>query len=666
MGRTVFITALFIALFMFQVYSYQEFYHAYTYHVFGPDICSKGFDVPKGDEYKYPTIAVESWGAEGYILDLILSFDEMPAGDVKAVVYLNDEQLGIADNYTGDHGIAGTYGWETSVDPSCFGKYHKFKVELPGFKTKEFVARLDSIDVLGFSSYMDCYIPMERVGSSPAVNTVELAFVDTDRLEKLPGLSVFVDYEFVGVTNEKGKVSAPIKVAKGGSLYVDNAEELYGPINGLTIFAQKPGYYTNRYGNFAFGTQNTSVMFYPIIVPVVKGSVVSASPVWGKKPVTFVVYDRESMDKVAGAEIFLNGSSYGRTDDLGLLELDLLGCADGVFSLEAEKSGFIVYDSNFYCGMGMPEILLMDKEGACGNGVVDAGETCETCPSDAGECLKEQTPCNESWPAHEGDLVSINEENYACDLFEVASPVMREHADQAIQCCSNACPAGCNKYCSISYSLSQMDLGQTQERLKVCAGAYTIFSLGPAREIMNGYFWPELCCAGSSYCKWSEFKGKCGAPGFSYNYAASSLECKDTGSKHPVGWVSDTDMSKNSCVLSDLPPHASADVINTGTCADYSTTLTTLLRLVGFKQDEVYTVYNANHAYNLVKFSPTTKWHVIDTTGNNPTPYMPGNLPRSPGESNEQHNYYCTYDRNACINDGGTVTCPSTTDVWGC
>jgi len=284
-------------------------------------------------------------------------------------------------------------------------------------------------------------------------------------------------------------------------------------------------------------------------------------------------------------------------------------------------------------------------------------EECNSfCPAD--------TPCKEGWPSHKGSIVSFNENNRACDIFEVCDEDLDYIIEEATLCCENACSGNCHSACQIAYSYSGMSSGYSEEKLKKCKGLYLIYGLGPGAKFMKGYFWNEICCAGIKYClrcpcTQSEL-GKCSCGGLRYKEHVDKLKCKCCVGR-PCGWASDTDMTKNSCMFSDLPAHANileTKGIHTGVCIDYSISLTTLLRKAGYEKNEVYTVSGPGHAFNLVKFPGDTKWHLIDTTHNKP-PYTPGSTP--PG-----YYPYCRYNSYSCANDFGQGPCPSKSEVYGC
>jgi len=120
-------------------------------------------------------------------------------------------------------------------------------------------------------------------------------------------------------------------------------------------------------------------------------------------------------------------------------------------------------------------------------------------------------------------------------------------------------------------------------------------------------------------------------------------------------------MTENSCLFSDLPAHASILTLKTGTCVDYSVALTTLLRMVGYSKDEVYSVGAPGHEYNLVKFPEHLRWRIVDTVGNSPYPFR--NIHWTYRNRSISH---CDYYAEECMNDNGVVSCPSKFEVEGC
>lgn len=273
---------------------------------------------------------------------------------------------------------------------------------------------------------------------------------------------------------------------------------------------------------------------------------------------------------------------------------------------------------------------------------------CVGCPKD--------TPCKNFWPYHEGETFWINEKLNACDMFEVCHPDLQYIAKEAAECCESGCKnANCHRYCSKAYEYSDLASGLTIDRFKKCAGLYLIYGLGPAAKYMQEYYSPEIECSYSGY----DEKINCGSyKSTTYSQNAQKLKCQPPVGQ-PKGWASDTDMTKNSCLFSDLPAHVNIKILSTGTCVDYSISLTTLLRMVGYTTNEVYSLNGPRHEFNLVKFPGEIKWNLVDTVGNSPSPYNPTDVP-------SKWYPYCKYNIDSCANDAGEVACPTKNMVKGC
>lgn len=262
------------------------------------------------------------------------------------------------------------------------------------------------------------------------------------------------------------------------------------------------------------------------------------------------------------------------------------------------------------------------------------------------------SPCSNAWPNHEGEKVQINEINFACDLFEVVREDLEYIPEEAVKCYQSGCSDSvCHDYCDVAYKYSGLDQGLTDNRFKKFVGLYIIYGLGPASKWMHEYYSPEIRCSDALW------EGKTASCYGSYAPNTKQLQCVYTEGQ-PEGWLSDSDLSKNSCVFSDLPAHANINEISTGTCVDYSVSLTTLLRMSGYKINEVYSSTGPGHEYNLVKFPGDLKWTLIDTVGNSNTPYVPGSHP--------QWYPHCDYYSDWCANDGGQGECPLKSEVYGC
>jgi hypothetical protein len=330
------------------------------------------------------------------------------------------------------------------------------------------------------------------------------------------------------------------------------------------------------------------------------------------------------------------------------------------------------------------------------------------------------TPCEHGWPHHEGSNVNlgdparsiVSETVPACDLFEVNRTNqgynLLSHAEEARDCCvdyfeNGVISPGCHADTNNAYAQSGLATALNYDNLRRCIGLYEIYGLGSRAEYMQGYYRNEVWCGADTiwgvrgdsclgrapgtpgtsgdlnYCcnidkyKWTWCWGICWPecwgnfePVNCYDGVHANtdlLRCTWDPGRIPDGWTSDTDLGANSCCFAHLPAHVSTEILSTGTCVDYSVVLTTLLRMSGYKQDEVYTTISAGpenpHSFNLIRFPGDSNYTLVDTVGNCDG-YHPMALPGC------NDCYYCSYTRDCCANDNGQVDCPLRTEVWGC
>ena len=222
-------------------------------------------------------------------------------------------------------------------------------------------------------------------------------------------------------------------------------------------------------------------------------------------------------------------------------------------------------------------------------------------------------------------------------------------------------------------------LSNSPNKVKICNAYYVENGETTDVNLFNGlkdYFYPELLCQGNNPSVSCTSYGRYTYPGF------TGITCKGKVSQYPIGWKNDTDKSEDSCVMSDLPAHVDLDIVKTGTCVDYSVVLTTLLRMLGYKSDEVYTAvgfYGTDgHAYNLVKLPGDTKFSIFETVGNyqkvvdkiaahNYVDFSPYHFPYCAGMRNSAQIYnYLNYPGGNCMNDEYAGPCPNLDDIYGC
>lgn len=301
----------------------------------------------------------------------------------------------------------------------------------------------------------------------------------------------------------------------------------------------------------------------------------------------------------------------------------------------------------------------------CDNGTIwrEGDNTCVSPSKFVG--IPKDTPCTAGWPNQQGQKVSINEENYACDLFEVTDYRLVELAQQVATCYETNCQdSKCHGHCRQAMSESGAGDIRDAASFKEFAGLYIIYGFGPEGTYMNGYFKPELNCnlpvASSILNPNCEPK----SPGEFYGNVYQ-LTCKGSVGQ-PRGWKTDYNMSENSCVLSELPAHVDILSLHTGTCADYSVSATTLLRMVGYSKYDVYSVRAPVHEYNLVRFPGDSNWTVVDTVANAGRPINASWTWKGPLSIIDGNYSHCSYYSDSCSNDAGTFKCPAKNEVYGC
>ena len=266
------------------------------------------------------------------------------------------------------------------------------------------------------------------------------------------------------------------------------------------------------------------------------------------------------------------------------------------------------------------------------------------------------TICNNKWPSTEGEIVNINNLDYSCNLVEVCDENLDYIIKDTIDCCDGTPLTDTKKINSCSFANKY-----SSNNIKRCEGLYLIKSLGADAIYMQDYFEAEMCCYGVKELCSNNLNLYSAEPlprTETTQILTNNLKCFNNPKNNiPGKWLSDTRIDKNNIALNDAPAHVSLNILSTGTCVDYSFSLTTLLRKSGYLEDEVYSVEAPNHAYNLVKLPLDRKYTLVDTTGNNEPPIVLGKTPLSYD--------YCENIKR-CYNDNGEAICPSLKDIYGC
>jgi len=483
-------------------------------------------------------------------------------------------------------------------------------------------------------------------------------YAQEERVAKLSFDKLELVEESDNQINQDDKVNLKVFIKNNGDVATSIMGYLSSNISGLTILNSNVSYgllgrddSSSSSDLFKIETKNSLIGNYTLNLKL-------------------VYTDSENREKLLNVPIIINAGGDACTKDADCLDAQTcqatkcveVSCKCG--EIKNHQCNKYACCSDADCGKGFNKCNLTTHNclkcsdiNCCSEGTIWCSLK-ESCVKPT-ECFGVfDSPCNKGWPAHEGSKISINEQNYACDLFEVKDNSLIHIAEEAISCCSEGCTSGCHSYCNKAIKDSGIKSNINENTLKKCSALYITYGLGPGRQWMQNYFGSEIACSGyTEYCSPSDkFQCSCGNQKFSAN--AMNLPCVNLNNRYPKAWTSDSDMLKNSCKFSDLPAHVNINVISTGTCVDYSVSLTTLLRMIGFKKDEVYSSSGPGHMYNLIKLPGDQKWTFLDTVGNNPSPIRFGNTPGSWFP-------YCEVD-DTCKNDAGETPCPSASQIYGC
>jgi len=266
----------------------------------------------------------------------------------------------------------------------------------------------------------------------------------------------------------------------------------------------------------------------------------------------------------------------------------------------------------------------------------------------------EDTICNKKWPSRDGEELFVNTQDFSCNLVEVCSEEIDPIIEDAIDCCDGSILIDQKKINACLYANKN-----SNSNSKRCQGLYFVQSLGANAVYMQDYFEAEMCCGGIDVL--------CNNPSNLYKAKPipntespfnlqKDLRCGASSSDNNGQWVSDFDLTLNNIALTDVPSHVSLTKLSTGTCVDYSFSLTTLFRKAGYAESEVYTVEAPDHAFNIIRLPLDKKYTIVDTTGNNYAIKL-GDVP---------YGYpYCENIRK-CYNDNGEHPCPLLTEINGC
>jgi len=298
------------------------------------------------------------------------------------------------------------------------------------------------------------------------------------------------------------------------------------------------------------------------------------------------------------------------------------------------------------------------------------------------------TTCTDTWPNGPKGGIEYNTGIDKCHAFEVCDASLDYVLADAESCCNGERSFSDNPEQNWGYGYNKnsvcddainnartsgaMTTLGPEASMKICKASYIVYGLGSGAVYMKDYYTGEFCCADSgSIC--SGLPHFTAGPWPQSNILFGELHCYFTKfnylfgtSYYPKkGWYSsDSDPKANNNAAVDIPPHSSINIMNTGTCVDYSFAITTLMRKAGFGQNEIITMNAPGHAYNLVWLPGASKYTFIDTVGNNGGDFFSG--PGWGWTAKGAHQDHCTYKPDKCSNDFGIFTCPTKSQIEGC
>jgi hypothetical protein len=226
--------------------------------------------------------------------------------------------------------------------------------------------------------------------------------------------------------------------------------------------------------------------------------------------------------------------------------------------------------------------------------------------------------------------------NYPCQTTEVCHPALDKYIEEALKCCS------LSNYDEIDATMPEPDLCRLavsngnwiSPNCQKCVGMYIIFELAEGTRWMKGHYEGDPV-TNPDYCWDLNNDGK----------IVKEDECQ-------FGDLYSPPYNK---IVADggTPPFDTANYLlnyyHTGTCGDYATVTTTLLRKAGYAQEDVGGSCDGHHCYNVVRFPGNAKWQIVDTdavqAGGFWTPLAP----------QKDYPYHHTVDENAIIFNMGNI-----------
>jgi len=310
----------------------------------------------------------------------------------------------------------------------------------------------------------------------------------------------------------------------------------------------------------------------------------------------------------------------------------------------------ITTQEKFPLGTHTIKLVVTDSEGEKGEDTVNVIiKKKEACKNTIARYFPTNTKCNNNWPSEDGRGITINSEENSCDLIGVCDPSLDYIIDEAIDCCTDQL-TDLNKMKTCNFAKEYSNSFQD------CKELYIIEGFGPDGAYMQkGYSGYEFCCFGIDIlCEKT-----------SYLYTLQSLpdnlknqgyKCRNTPNNIEKGfWGSNTKPSLSHLSLADLPPHASINILESGSCVDFATAIVTLLKKAGTTYAVV--VEADTHAFVIYRPPLHKMLRIIDMTGNHAGINL-GGIPS--GGFN-----YCE-EIKFCYDESGEVSCPKNNQIEGC
>lgn len=312
----------------------------------------------------------------------------------------------------------------------------------------------------------------------------------------------------------------------------------------------------------------------------------------------------------------------------------------------------IIYIANFILGYDVVSFCGDDQvqgftEECESNSDCTNTETCMNC-----QCVEIHEPDDTQCSSNSQNgmyYIPGNQNKWSCQVINVVSDnvnFLDYIVDDAIDCCTTQHAISVDHWeiCESANSQEETNNDCISSFIGIGLEDTEWFgsSLGNSNPWIQNYYMPELCCYGgelSDYCtSYEGVVGECSPDqmyGTYFNDYVLSLTCSDYD-----------------CQLKDQPAIHTAEVLNTGTCVEWSYLTTSLLRKAGVPG---FSVSGYGHFYNLVWRDDYGKWVFMDY----------GELRIDP--ENEWYDY-CDFVEG-CYDENSAFSCSSSwinQNVYGC